>query len=660
MADRAGFREDINALRAIAVLSVMLFHFQVPGFSGGFSGVDIFFVISGYLMTNIIFRRVENGRFSLLGFYVDRARRIVPALAMLCVTLIVVGWFILVPSEFQLLGKHTAGAMTFVSNFFFWSEAGYFDRSARAKWLLHTWSLSVEWQFYILYPVIVIAASRLLQQRVVAILVIAVAIASYALSVRLTHTAPTADFYLLPPRAWEMLAGGVVYLFPIDRYLRGITPRAIELAGLALILTTVFFFAESVKWPGWRAIVPVLGTMLTIWARRNDSGLICNRMTTWIGLRSYSIYLWHWPIVVALNYFNMAHDAVWIGAGIAATFGVGHLSYRLVELPSQRLLRALDGSGFIPKLTELLVPAVVPVVIICASAGIWSARGMPQRFGPAVRMAAAAAADRNPYIKDCFPHTGEPLPACIIGGSGTGIAVEMIGDSHAVSVETALADAIPNGWGKVRFSAYAACPTIRTATSTLPDSQCFAFNQRFLTALIDGPPSATPVVIVNYWHAYLETKPVVFVADTHKPDGPVLPFTAQQFETGLTDTICAIAAKRPVYLTLPFPDFPARLPETVARALIGDLHSPDVTQPLADVRARHAEATAILQRVATRCGAHLLDPLPALCPGGQCLGSVDHRPLYLDDNHLNEYGNRRLVPMFAAVFAVVESSIKVK
>lgn len=154
------FRKDINGLRAIAVIAVVLFHFNASWLPGGFAGVDVFFVISGFLMTGIIFRGIEQDNFSILNFYIARANRIIPALALLCFVLLVFGWFYLTPLEYQSLGKHAASSVSFLSNFTYWSEAGYFAAASHEKWLLHTWSLSVEWQFYIIYPLMLVAMRK--------------------------------------------------------------------------------------------------------------------------------------------------------------------------------------------------------------------------------------------------------------------------------------------------------------------------------------------------------------------------------------------------------------------------------------------------------------------------------------------------------------------
>ncbi len=207
------FRPDIAGLRAWAVLAVVLFHFNIPGFSGGFVGVDIFFVISGFLMTQIIARGLEDGRFSIWRFYLARARRILPALLVLCAVLLVLGWFALPPLDYRALGMHTLTSALFLSNIQYWREAGYFDAASHDKWLLHTWSLSVEWQFYLLLPLVLWVVWRLSPgRRNLARVLVSLLLASFALSVWLSSHKPEAAFFLLPTRAWEMLAGGLLAL----------------------------------------------------------------------------------------------------------------------------------------------------------------------------------------------------------------------------------------------------------------------------------------------------------------------------------------------------------------------------------------------------------------------------------------------------------------
>lgn len=360
------FRSDINGLRAIAVAAVVLYHFAVPGIRGGFAGVDIFFVISGYLMTQIIFPQVEGERFSLIQFYLARARRILPALVALCVVVACAGWFTLLPTDYKILAKHVAGALSFVSNIVFARESGYFDAAPVDKWLLHTWSLSVEWQFYMLYPIVAMLVLPRLGRRISGYLLVIGCISSLFLAVYATGKWPTQAFYLLPTRAWEMLAGAVVFLYPIEFSTK--KTKLIEVGGLFLILYAFIFFSHDTAWPGYSAIIPVLGAMAVLWARIGNSIFTSNEISNFIGKISYSIYLWHWPVVVAVNYYGAAKSPTWISIGVAVSVIFGWLSYVLIESGKAKPT-PLGKSDHITRMQVLVLPLVV-IVIACAINGL--------------------------------------------------------------------------------------------------------------------------------------------------------------------------------------------------------------------------------------------------------------------------------------------------
>ena len=312
------FRSDINGLRALAVLAVVLYHFDVPGFAGGFVGVDVFFVISGYLMTKIIVDGLRTGRFSLWSFYAARARRIVPALAAVCVALLVYGIFWLTPPDFERLGRHATSSIGFVSNIVYWKDVDYFGNQKHDQWLLHTWSLSVEWQFYLLFPVLMVAIARFTRRPVALTLVIAAMLAvSLGLSATLSFTNRIPAFYLLPTRAWEMLAGGVVFMFASKgparvRWLAG--PL-----GFALIAVSIGLLRAEGPWPGYLAILPVSGAALVLWANYSRSLLLRNPVARFFGDSSYSIYLWHWPLTVLLHQYVLEDSAAWTAAAIVGS-----------------------------------------------------------------------------------------------------------------------------------------------------------------------------------------------------------------------------------------------------------------------------------------------------------------------------------------------------
>lgn len=321
------FRKDINGLRAIAVIAVVLFHFNASWMPGGFAGVDVFFVISGFLMTGIIFRGLEKDNFSILSFYIARANRIIPALAVLCLVLLVIGWFYLTPLDYKALGKHVGGSLSFLSNIVYNGESGYFDSSSHEKWLLHTWSLSTEWQFYIIYPLVLVAMRKLISLQALKKSILAGTLIGFILCVVITFYTPSSAYYLLPARAWEMMIGGVAYLYPFS--IQEKRKQQLEWLGLTLIISSYFFISKDNPWPGYLAILPVVGTFLVIQAQRSDSLITGNIVFQKLGTWSYSIYLWHWPLVVAIYYLSLNEAFIYLGMTLSVV--LGFLSNKYIE-----------------------------------------------------------------------------------------------------------------------------------------------------------------------------------------------------------------------------------------------------------------------------------------------------------------------------------------
>lgn len=327
------YRADIDALRTFAVLAVVIFHFSGSTLPGGFAGVDVFFAISGYLMTGIISSGIRSNKFSIPKFYLSRAKRIVPALSVLCLSLMVFGWFKLPPLEYSALSKHAISSILFISNFVYWSEAGYFDAASHEKWLLHTWSLSAEWQFYLIYPFIILALFKMVRGKGFGYSLIALAVSSYALSVYSSSIWPTASYFLLPSRAWEMFAGGIAYVFV--RSGSGTTSRVMHYSGIALIVCSYFLVSSKDLWPGYMALLPVFGACLYLCA--NHQGLLSKfKPAVLVGKWSYSIYLWHWPVVV---YCYINNVDIGVMYGLMISIFIGFISYQVVEKRrSSRLL----------------------------------------------------------------------------------------------------------------------------------------------------------------------------------------------------------------------------------------------------------------------------------------------------------------------------------
>lgn len=642
------FRYDINGLRAWAVLPVMLYHFGISGFSGGFVGVDVFFVISGFLMTGIVVSALERNRFSLLDFYLSRAVRIVPALFALCAVLLVAGWFRLAHIEYRQLSVSVAAALMFVSNALFWKHSGYFDTGSHETWLLHTWSLSVEWQFYLLLPLGAALAWNWRRKSGVCALLAAVGVLSLGCSIYASWRWPSAAFYLLPTRAWEMLAGGMVWLYTGRRRLPVALARAFEGVGLALITLAIVRFNSRLIWPGGFAIVPVLGAALVIAGSRQRSPFTGNALAQWLGTRSYSLYLWHWPVWVVLFYVDRQHDPVSIAGGIAAAMLLGEASYQLVEQPSRSYLARVARPARLLRLGAAL--AGLTLVAVAARY-----QHVPNRVPLQWNMAEDEQLDYSPMRDRCLARSGGTSPACMFG-SGPLRAI-VLGDSHADAMVSAVQNALPAG--AVMELSYAGCLTL-FGQHVIPGSpatlDCPDFNNWALRKLASLDP-AIPVFIVNRTSDYA-FGPIDDSAFSHHPlvyfsrryDSATPAFLAE-FAQHLVASTCQIAKLHPVYLVQPVPEMPFEVPRAMSHQLMFGWGTGDLSISLDDYTRRNEFARTAQESAATQCGVKLLDPRRWMCDHGRCWATRQLRPLYYDADHLSEFGNKRLIPMFREAFA---------
>jgi peptidoglycan/LPS O-acetylase OafA/YrhL len=393
------FREDINGLRAIAVIAVVIFHFNPSWLPGGFAGVDVFFVISGYLMTKIILTKLDHNSFSVIGFYKARAQRIVPALAALCIVLLVFGWFYLTPKDYQELGKHISSSISFLSNIVYWREAGYFDLSSHKKWLLHTWSLSAEWQFYIIYPVMLIVISRVLKPAAMKVTLFLATIIGFSFCIYASHQWPNMSYYLLPTRAWEMLLGGLVFIYPLT--LNSNRKKIVEIIGLVLIVLSYIFISSEDIWPGTLATIPVLGAFLILQAQRQGSVFTSNYIFQKIGVWSYSIYLWHWPFVVLKGYFQLSD--FWVLPLMLSSLMMAYISYELIE-------------------KKKLPTLVLFIITLTLSLAIWNFQGVESRFDTS-KNGSTLQESLFRYGGEGFTHSG------VLGTKDSSILI--VGDSYA-------------------------------------------------------------------------------------------------------------------------------------------------------------------------------------------------------------------------------------
>lgn len=621
------FRQDINLLRGIAILSVVFYHFAAPLLPGGFAGVDVFFVISGFLMTKIIATGLERNRFNLIQFYAARCKRIIPALLTMCLVIAVATFFWLPTNEYKKLGNYIGYAALFISNLKLRKETGdYFALDSHENWFLHTWSLSVEWQFYLVLPFIMMGLYPLRKKLNTGLCLLVLTVASFSVSIMHTPANASTSFYLMPYRAWEMLCGGLVW-YAAQRFVlpSGIRPFT-AIAGYVLILFSLFYITADQTWPGPLTLLPVLGAMLVIYSDYQPLVSLFDRNFRWAGLSSYSVYLWHWPVVVFLIYSGRQHNGLWVMSAIALSFALGWLSWVLIEQPGKSYLNQRSSRAFW-------------LILLAGTGAAWLFSYLVKHDivvsqpDPLVNKIALEATNKN--------YAANPKTHLSTYGTGKPVAI-IIGDSHAEATATALA-AATEGKGSVIGITYSGCPTL--AAGELGDNTgCGAFN-RSLPARLKDYPSDVPVVVVNRLTHYAEQQQIAFDARPQNKQAYL-----QQYADAIVGMACTLNRAHPVWLVNPIPEMAHNVPRTLSHRLMTGAVTRDLSVPLADYEKKNATILQAQARAAKQCGVQVLDPTAWLCTSGRCMGSKNLSPWYFDDNHLSETGNKILVPMFRQVF----------
>lgn len=445
---KSAYRPDVDGLRAIAVLAVLAYHAFPDLLPGGFVGVDVFFVISGFLISGILLSDLDRGKFSLRRFYARRVRRIFPALLVILAACGIFGWFALFPDEFQQLGKHIAGGAAFASNLTLWGETGYFDNAAETKPLLHLWSLGIEEQFYIAWPLLLFGAYRL-RWSVLTFLPL-LALASFLINVVGLDRYPTATFYSPAGRAWELAIGGILAGLAskgIDLFggpwlrspgsLRSLQSQGSLLrrglfstAGLALLLLALVRIGEATPFPGWWALAPTLGTALVLGAGPDawpNRFLLSSRPLVWIGLISYPLYLWHWPLLSFARIVESATPALAIRvAALALSFGLATLTYLWVEKPI-RFGGRVRG--------KLIALSGAMVAVALAGGFVALNQGLPWRSTVQTQLTqqrALVLQDESQISNPCKERYGfdETWELCLLDDVDAPPTVALVGDSH--------------------------------------------------------------------------------------------------------------------------------------------------------------------------------------------------------------------------------------
>ena len=612
------YRPDIDGLRAFAVTSVVLYHAFPKVVTGGFVGVDVFFVISGFLISKILFSEITEHRFSFTAFYGRRIRRIFPALAVCLAAVLAYGFVVLTPPELAQLGKHVFFGAGFLSNVVLWYESGYFDSAATYKPLLHLWSLGIEEQFYILWPALLWVVFRLKAKigRLLAMLFLA----SFLINVALSISDISAAFYLPFSRFWELLAGaGLAWRRPV--VLSTNVRSWISFAGTAALLTSAALITAEMRFPGWIALLPVAGAVALIFAGPEaavNRTVFSNRAIVFVGLISFPLYLWHWPLISFAYVIRLgkAPTPLMATALVAASFLLAWATYRFIEYPVR--------FGAHRHRRTQIVAAGVAVLGACGLA-VWTKNGFPERF-PALANIDIRKIGNAKLDADFKPTKGMEvldLDWILVTHLGHGERkVALSGDSqlfHYGPRVQQLADE-----GQLVANTYFVTGPGCAPVPGLIRRDKFARCARLSGILIDlvQREKVQSVVLGAAWTGYSQEGMLI------EREGKRLPLHAKEgidaFYANLEDYVRLLQGQgAKVYLVLGVPIHRRFNPdEMVTRSLTGFQIAPDVEKaiPIAELQAAQSTVNAKLSAVSEHTGATLLDPLPDICGKGDgCL-----------------------------------------
>jgi peptidoglycan/LPS O-acetylase OafA/YrhL len=492
------YRPDVDGLRAVAIAAVVAFHTFPTAVRGGFTGVDVFFVISGYLISQIIWARLDDGRFTLAWFYGRRALRLFPALALVLAATLVTGRWLLLPDAYETLGKDVASAAAFVSNLVLWHDAGYFTENAALRPLTHLWSLAVEEQFYLVFPLLLLLTRRSwrLTGGVLALLLAG----SFAWNVHAARTDAAQAFYLLPSRFWELLLGAVLAYVQLSRgaWSRPRLANGVSLAGFALLPVAFLGPTSSSLFPGWWALAPTLAAALVIAA--GPSALL-NRLflasppVVLLGKISYPLYLWHFPLLVFARVQWGPLSVPLTLALVAVSVVLAYATYRLIELPVRSLVAS---HGWRP-----LVVGAPLAVAGCAGIAVFLAAGLPGRLPVEIQRLTSVPFDHHTAYREsrCFLQPWQGLrafkPDCV--DSGKGKLLLLWGDSHAAHLYPGLRTAARERGFRIAQMTASACPPLLDHRSS-DRPKCHAINAGVLAKARELRPDS--VVLSARWEEY--------------------------------------------------------------------------------------------------------------------------------------------------------------
>ena len=627
------YRSDIDGLRAVAVLPVIFFHMGSEVISGGYVGVDVFFVISGFLITTILHADISRGTFSLWKFYDRRFRRILPAIVVVMLATMGIGWFVLTPGFYETLGQSVVATTLFLSNMFFWWKLDYFGPGGDTMPLLHTWSLAVEEQFYLFFPILLWLVMKF--GRVVAVYsLFALFALSFVLGAYGVSQSWTAAYYWSPFRFWELLAGCILAVLqpraPENKFLRD----GLAVLGLLAILVPCVLLTEESAFPGVNALPPVLGATIIIWIGMSDQRNVAARILSWrpfvwVGLISYSLYLWHWPIIVFAKQMMLDRTGLAIDlAQLVLMFALAWGSWRYIEAPFRK-------PGSFSRVRIFAFSLTASVVIAALGLLIHDGNGYQRRFPEIAVMEQTMQAEKDEKraFSQCIVGSdSRPWPGperCFIT-SGSGENTLLWGDSHAHQYALQLHRLDDQIDENILVYAMTRCAPV-FGHDAQKRAACRGFKDQVLKIVEEN--DVDRVVLSGLW----DNKPELVFSD-----GPVsVRATVERLREAGVEVV--ILGDNPIYDYGTPPNF---LPNVLSRQdpdapfLLRSINNPDVNRELAEIVGED----------------NFFDPMAVLCQEGRCVYYDRKMPLMDDANHLTLEGAKRVILGLPGIFRASGSS----
>lgn len=663
------YRRDIDGLRAFAILSVILYHYGVPGFDGGFAGVDIFFVISGFLITGHIADEIGASRFSLLSFYERRVRRIFPALFFMITLVLLAAVAVQFPPDFARFTGLAIYVIPFLANIKIYHVAGaYSGAFAQSVPLLHTWSLAIEEQFYLLFPALMLVIDRFVWRRRWLIFAF-LAVFSLLLCVVAARIAPLAAFYLLPFRAWELLTGA---LLAVGKFPPPQNPKlrsVLALVGLAMIAASDALLSNRTPFPSEYALLPCIGATLILYAACNSAQVVGrvldNPVAVRIGLWSYSLYLFHWPLLVLAKYY--AFEPLSFSARgllLVMTFVLAALSWRFIEQPFR------GGSKLFSRSQLYTLAVAAGIVLMLATTALQLSYSNPNRYTVRERGLFPVFTKAQIGCWDIPPEEIELRPLCKLGDATAPIKAILWGDSHAQALIPAVDAAFRKHHEAVTFGGQGGCPPLldvqfgyfrpissHVALATLaavglgPRKDCESHNDAVLHWV--ARHQIPTVILAGHWITYANTgavDPNLALTDTQIPDNGMQPDSAAIFERGLARLLMALQRLHVrVFILDDAPQVKFAVPYAVASAnRLNEHREFGITRT--SYNAQQLTVTRIFAELQRKYPFEILRPEDFLCAGGACAVVRDGRSLYLDSEHLSPAGALIVQPAFETIW----------